>query len=404
MNLTSNQQSAKVHLSDWRVGALFMEAGTGKTRVAVEIANSTDADLIVWIGPLRTISPINGLPSVIDEIAKWGGFNAPKTYTGVESIQSSDRIYLDLFARVSSAARPFIIVDESVKIKNADAKRTKKLLELSKLGAFKLILNGTPITRNILDLWAQMEFLSPKIFNMSLAEFKNTFCKYTTITKSMGGRSQYTKEFITGYENIDYLYSLIRHYVFECDLTLAVKQLYNTIPYIIGGEEREKYQSLKEKYLDDETLQWRNNNIFLEMTQKMQHSYCCVEDKFNKLDALFKDIDQSRTIIFCKYIISQEACKVHYPQATVLSYQKEALGLNLQYLCNTIYFDKNWDYGLRVQSGMRTFRTGQEYDCRYWDMTGNVGLESLIDNNISKKVDMVEYFKGKTKQEIYEAL
>jgi hypothetical protein len=33
-------------------------------------------------------------------------------------------------------------------------------------------------------------------------------------------------------------------------------------------------------------------------------------------------------------------------------------------------------------------------------MTGNVGLESLIDKNIEKKIGMVEYFKGKTKEEI----
>ena len=156
--------------------------------------------------------------------------------------------------------------------------------------------------------------------------------------------------------------------------------------------------------LDDEMLQWKDNNIFLEMTQKMQHAYCCTQDKFDKLDELFKSIDQSRTIIFCKYIKSREACELHYPKATVLSYQKSALGLNLQHLCNTVYFDKNWDYGLRTHSVRRTWRTGQEYDCRYWDMTGNVGLEKLIDENIAKKTGMVEYFKGKTKEQVYEVL
>ena len=58
--------------------------------------------------------------------------------------------------------------------------------------------------------------------------------------------------------------------------------------------------------------------------------------------------------------------------ARVLSYQKESLGLNLQQYNNTIYFDKIWDYALRVQAGRRTYRTGQEYDCHYWDLTGDV--------------------------------
>lgn len=404
MNLLTNQSKAKSHLSDWRVGALFMEAGTGKTRVAVELANETDCDLIVWIGPLQTIKPNNGLPSVVNEINKWGGFRCEVIYCGVESISQSDRTYLRLYDRIRTNASTFIIVDESLKIKNATAKRTQRMLELSKMSTYKLILNGTPITRNLLDLKPQMDFLSPLILNMSDAEFKNTFCEYTRVTKYFGGRKGYTKEFITGYENIDYLYSLIRHYVYECDLTLSVKQLYNDISYQLSEEHEKEYTRLKEKYLDDEMLQWKNNNIFLEMTQKMQHTYSCTEDKFEKLEALFKEIDPDRTIIYCKYIDSRVECEKRFPKATVLSYQKESLGLNLQHLCNTVYFDKNWDYALRVQSGRRTFRTGQEYDCRYWDMTGNVGLERLIDANINKKTSMAEYFKGKTKEELYEVL
>lgn len=401
MNLLSSQVEAKAHLLPYKVGALFMDMGTGKTRAAIELVNSVpDIDLVVWVGPLGTIRPKDGLPSVIDEVNKWGGFNSPVVYTGIESMQSSDRIYLNLRSQISEAKNPFIVVDESLKIKNVDAKRTKRLLDLGSFAQYKLILNGTPLSKNLLDLWSQMEFLSPKILNMQLSEFKNTFCAYTKITKSFAGRKQYSKEFITGYENIDYLYSLIRHYVYECDLTLSVKQYYNTIKYTLDEVSKEEYTFLKEKYLDNEMLEWKNNNIFLEMTTKMQHAYCCTESKFEKLDELFKTIDQSKTIIYCKYVTSREECEKRYPESTVLSYQKDALGLNLQHLTNTIYFDKIWDYALRTQAGRRTFRTGQEYDCRYWDFTGNVGLEFLIDKNIEKKVGMVEYFKGKTKEQL----
>lgn len=403
-NALPDQVKAKSHLSDWRVGALFMEPGTGKTRVAVEIANESPCDLIVWIGPLQTIRPKPGISTIIEEINKWGGFASNVIYTGIESLQNSDRIYLNLRDRIINAGNVMIIVDESLKIKNADAKRTKRLLELSNMVTYKLILNGTPITRNLLDLKPQMDFLSTKILNMSDTQFKNTFCKYMKVTKSFGGYKKYSKEFITGYENIDYLYSLIRHYVYECDLSLSVSQLYKNINYTLSASDLDEYTRLKEKYLDDEMLQWKNNNIFLEMTQKMQHVYSCTEDKFEKLELLFKEIDPGQTIIYCKYIDSREACENRFPKATVLSYQKESFGLNMQHLCNTIYFDKNWDYALRVQSGRRTFRTGQEYDCRYWDFTGNVGLEFLIDQNIKKKINMSEYFKGITKKELKEIL
>lgn len=216
--LPKQKQAYKKHLSN-KVGALFMKMGTGKTRVALELANAVpDVDLIVWIGPLSSIKPLDEkTPSIIDEVNKWGGFNAKEvTYVGVESIGQSDRTYLQLYKKIATSWRCFIIVDESIKIKNIDAKRTKRLLELSKMVEYKLILNGEPITRDLLDIWAQFEFLDPEILRMGYAEFKNTFCKYTTITKRFGGYKQYTKEFITGYENIDYLYSLIGEYVYEC--------------------------------------------------------------------------------------------------------------------------------------------------------------------------------------------
>ena len=405
MKLLPQQYDAKSHLQEWKVGALFMEPGTGKTRVACELVNDVDdIDLVVWVGPLRTIRTEAGIPSVMDEVAKWGGFRAPAVYYGVESIGGSDRIYLELRQRILDAKKPFVVVDESLKIKNANAKRTKRLLDIGELCEYKLILNGTPLSRNLLDLWSQMEFLSPKILNMSLTKFKNTFCRYTTITKRIGVLKTYSREFITGYENVDYLYSLIRHYVYECDLHLNIRQNYSDWGYTITEDEMEHYEWLKEQFLSDELLEFRNNNIFLEMTNKMQHCYCCSPDKFATVDIILENVPEDETIIFCKYIDSQEACRKRYPMAAVLSYQKESFGLNLQRYHNTIYFDKIWDYALRIQSGRRTFRTGQEYDCKYYDLTGNVKLEGLIDRNIAKKVSMTEYFKGKTKEELYECL
>lgn len=400
MKLLNNQSEAKTKLLPRKVGALFMKQGSGKTRVAVELVNSVpEVDLVAWIGPLNTIRPKEPVSTIIDEITKWGGFHAPTEFVGIESISQSDRMYLDLHSKIRKARCPFIVVDESLKIKNAEAKRTRRMLDLSEMAEYKLVLNGTPLSRNLLDLKPQMDFLSPRILGMSNAEFKNTFCEYTTVTKRIG-RQQYTKEFITGYENIDHLYALIKHYVYECDLDLRVEQYYSDLNYSIDAEALNQYDYLKRKYLDNETLMWKNKNIFLEMTQKMQHSYCCTPSKFEALDDWFTSHDQERTIIFCKYVKSREACERYFPKATALSYQKHAFGLNMQHLNQTVYFDKIWDWALRNQSINRTFRTGQEQDCYFLDLTGDVGLEALMDRNITTKTSMVEYFKGKTKEEI----
>jgi hypothetical protein len=79
-------------------------------------------DLVVWVGPLRSIKPKDGLPSIIDEINKWGG-NCPNVvYMGIETIQGSDRAYLQLYKQISTAWRCFLIVDESIKMKTLKPK------------------------------------------------------------------------------------------------------------------------------------------------------------------------------------------------------------------------------------------------------------------------------------------
>lgn len=384
---TTQQSEAIQHLHEWRVGALFMEAGTGKTRVAMSLVNSTDCSDVFWVAPLRT------LDNVRREVDKWGGFAMSAHYYGVESLSASDRIYLELLEAVGDATLPFVVVDESLKIKNAEAKRTKRLLEVGKRVSWKLILNGTPVTRNLLDMWPQMEFLSPKILNMSLRQFKNTFTKWTRVTKRDGYR-QYTKEFITGMENVDYLYSLIRHYVYECDLQLNISQKWHTVGYEVGEANREAYSEVKERYLSDEMLEWRNNNIFMAMTTELQMCYATDEAKVEAVKGIFEQgVDPATTIIFCRWVASQQLCRAKFKGCAVLSMQKESLGLNLQQFTTIIYFDKVWDYALYVQSTRRIFRTGQENDCNYYELTGDIGLDSLIDSNIRKKISMSEYLK-----------
>jgi len=157
-------------------------------------------------------------------------------------------------------------------------------------------------------------------------------------------------------------------------------------------EDKSEYYQIKEYYLNEEKLFEMNNQFFMQMTQSMQHSYSLDEGKIKAMDKLVDKLDNDRTLIFCKYIDSREFCEERY-KCKVLSFQKSSLGLNLQDYHNTIYFDKVWDYYLMEQSKSRTYRQGQTKDCNYYNLTGDVGLESLIDSNIEKKIGMSEYFK-----------
>jgi SNF2 family DNA or RNA helicase len=395
------QSEAISRLQSLKVGALFMRPGTGKTRPAVELVNSVYVDRCIWLAPFQSVNPPIEGSGIADEVDRWG-MNCPVEFVGIETLSSSDREYLRLLEMVKRE-RVFLVCDESLKIKNWDAIRTKRIIELSRECEYKLILNGTPISRNLLDLWAQLEFLSPLILRMQQAEYKRTFCETVKITKYKGNRIVNQREFIAGYHNIDYLYSIISPYIYEADLHLDVGEQDIDLEYKLDDDLQAEYNRLKELYLDNEVLMRMNNNIFLEMTQKMQHIYCCAEDKFTIVKKLLTTIDPERTIIFCKFISSQEECRKAFPKCQILSLQANSYSLNLQHYHNTIYWDHTWDWAVVDQSRHRTKRTGQDQPLKFYRLNGPK-LDLLMAKNNEKKQSMLQYLKGKTGAQIKEEI
>lgn len=167
--MNNNQQEAFEKFSKLKVGALFMQMGTGKTRVALELVNYNKVDLLIYVAPFSTLNNIKS------EIIKWG-INCEYILIGYETISSSDNKYLKLLNRIKNSNN-FIVADESIFIKNDNTKRFQRLCELRKFCKYALVLNGTPLTKNEWDLYNQMYFLSPLILDMNKEQFLNTFFK-----------------------------------------------------------------------------------------------------------------------------------------------------------------------------------------------------------------------------------
>lgn len=379
--LTIQQEQAVNKFKNLRVGALFMACGTGKTQTAVKIINSIkDEDLFIYLAPCRTIN------NNLDKELKNSGLEKKPDIIGIESL-ISDKLYLNTLERIKIAHKPILICDESLKIKNISAQRTKKILELSKYAYYKLILNGTPITKNIIDIYTQMEFLSPKILNCTLSQFKRRYCILGQ--KKIGGRI--VKEFVKGEANVEHLFSIIKPYIFQCDLELNVNKKHYYIDYSIDLKSKEEYLRIKEMMMEDIKYS-ENEDIGIKICgyfQKMQHIYSCTEEKFKLVEKYMTE----NTIVFCKFIKSKEELQKRFPNLLVLTYGKDSLGLNLQQYNKIIFFDKTFDYAFVEQSEYRIFRIGQKENCEYYHFTGIIGLETIFDDCINKKITLVECFK-----------
>lgn len=374
--LSVNQKMAIKKLERLRVGALFMEPGTGKTRTALELIKSSKADFVLFIVPFQTKQNLTA------ELKKWN-FNLNYRIEGVESLSNSDKLYLELLAEIKQYKKPFMVVDESLKIKNKSAKRTKRVIKIGKNAYYKLILNGTPISKNILDLYPQMQFLSPKILKMNYMEYWNNFVVSKTVDD---GLKQYTV--VEDNVNIDYLYSVISPYVFEAKLNLEIEENEHEIEYFCY--EPYSYQQIKQEFL--EKIEYMGDIDFLAMSQKMQHSYSLDEGHLEACEDLVSEL-QRKSIIFVKFIDTKKELQRRFPQCKILTYGKGSLGLNLQEYKNVIFYDKTWDYAQLEQAKRRIYRLGQSEDVNYYFLTGNLGLENMIDNSIDKKQSLLHEFK-----------
>lgn len=392
----NNQQAAFEKLSKLKVGALFLEMGTGKTKVALDLIASKahKVDYILWICPCSLKTEIER------ERQKWQP-NLTLDVVGCESIGSSDRIYLQTLEKMQDK-QCFMVVDESLKIKNRETKRTERILKLGEKAEYKLILNGTPVSKNVLDLWTQMQFLSPKILNMSYTQFKNTYCEYY-VRGNLKGRVK--KQY-----NTAHLVSLIQPYIVECKLDIKATKQYHDIKYCMNADEREEYESIKGDYIDRLMSEMRDIDFFA-FSQMLQSHYCKAEQKAKLLEKTINGIDD-KVIVFVKYLksIPDKALKVtgdmnakqrakaiqlfrDSEKVLYITYGCGAYGLNLQFCKNIIFAEHSFDYAQREQAEARIYRMSQEYDCTYYNLWCDVGLEMLIQNSLNKKSNLLDEVK-----------
>lgn len=403
MKLTNQQYNAVNKFKKLKVGALFMEQGTGKTRVALELIRETDADLALFFCPFSTKN------NLLSEIKKWG-IDIDFIVYGYETISSSDTAYLEILDLVEDR-NVFIVADESIFIKNESSKRYRRLLNIAKHSNYRLILNGTPITKDEWDIYNQMNFLSPKIIGMGRDQFLNTFFKKIKYKK----RGQSAREFYKLSEvNIDYLHRLIKPYIFECDFKFDKKVNIENILIPASAGTREIYEFQKNKLLDSLMVgescieQFQNlavacfddENRHKEIARHLKGQIIVFCTLLNEVDNISKEIDcytitgaqnlKERTEIINKFRNDSKPL--------LMTIGTGAYGLNLQF-CNKIAFSSiAFDYGKIDQAKSRIMRLGQERDIEYTYFTSDLGIYTMIQENNQRKLDLKELIIDKIKK------
>lgn len=396
MQLTTSQQEAFKKFSNLKVGALFMKQGTGKTRVALELIKSTDCDFVLFLCPFSTKENLR------TEIDKWG-LDRPFEIVGYETLSSSDKTYLKLLDLKKQYQKLFIVADESVFIKNSDSKRFERILKLRDMSEYRLILNGTPITKNEWDIYNQIEFLSPLIIKMNRLEFLQTFFKKIKYKRAGEKPREFYK---LSTVNIGYLHKLIEPYIFEADLEFDKNIHVKNIEILSSGETDELYEERKQSLLNSLAIGECKVEQFTNL------AVACFDDK-ERHKAIAKQL-KGQIIVFCSllseikhisegidcYVVTgdtapQKRLKIinqfkEDDKPLLMTYGTGAFGLNLQFCHRIAFASLTFDYAKVDQAMSRIKRIGQENDIEYTYFTSNLGIYNMINENITKKQTLKE--------------
>lgn len=394
-SLTPAQASAFDKFSKLRVGALFMKQGTGKTRTAIELCQYNQPDAVIWLAPYSTIDTIN------QQFSQWGQPSPNVRVVGYETLSSSDNTYLDLLAFVDSHRNVMVVADESIFIKNADAKRSQRANVIRARCVWALVLNGTPVTRDLFDLKRQMDFLSPRIVNMSDEQFRATYYKKIVYRKQGQDQHTFYKEFEP---NVDHLRSLVAPYVFEADLAFDDSRTGESWVVEESDEVTEReYKSRKAATL----VEYRTcgGSGILSALSGLNR---VANTSPTRLAAIRDQVQGRRVLVFSHYLhevrelassggfvitgqtTAEERTRIladfeASDQPLFMTVGTGAFGLNLQ-TCSEVHFSSiGFDWGRLQQAKARIRRLGQTEALTYVHHQSEFGISDMIRQNLDRK-------------------
>ena len=250
--------------------ALFMDMGTGKSKVLIDtiamlydkgkidsaliiapkgvyrnwerkeipthLPDHIEANIVVW-SPQKTKKKLAELATLAEPSNKLQIF-----LMNVEALSSSRGV--DFASAFVRCHQTMLAVDESTTIKSRTANRTKNLIKISRNAPYRRILTGSPVTKSPLDLYTQCEFLEHYILgHSSFWTFQNRYAKM--IRKTMGAHSF---NHIVGYQNLEELNGIIEPFSFRVrkeDCLDLPDKVYTQRSVELTKEQRVLYDQMK---------------------------------------------------------------------------------------------------------------------------------------------------------------
>ena len=341
----------------------------------------------------------------------------------------------DVYEALEAYDADLIIADESQRIKAHDAKQSKALHRLGDKARYKLILSGTPVQNEAIDIFSQYRFLDPAVFGLNFYAFRGRYCE-------MGG---FNRKQIVRYRDLDSLikkeHSVAYRVTKEEALDLP-EQTFENRYITLSKAERSLYDKLRrDSYAELEGGGKITATTVLTQMLRLQQftGGFLVEDEAaapklvsrGKLDAL-EDILQDyvlegrkKLVIFARFLAEiheiEKLCdktlkaarkrsvaiygeiKKEERGAIVQRFQADpdvmvfigqidtaGTGITLTAADTCVYYSVNWNFATYDQSKSRIHRIGQHHPCTYIHLVVENTLDATVLTALSKKEDLAK--------------
>jgi len=341
----------------------------------------------------------------------------------------------DIFDRLLAFDADLIIADESQRIKTHDAAQSKAMHQLGDKARYKLILSGTPVQNEAIDIFSQYRFLDPSVFGLNFYSFKNRYCV-------MGGFEQRQ---IIRYRDLDQLIKKehsIAYRVTKGEALDLPEQTFENRYITLSKKERNIYDRLRRDSFAEldggGTITATTVLTKLLRLQQFTGGFLVEDDAARpqlvsrgKLDAL-ADILQDyvvegkkKLVIFARFIpevmeiikLATDMVGKHGMQTVAIygDIKKElrgdivqqfqtdpattvfvgqidtaGTGITLTAADTCVYYSENFNYATYEQSLSRIHRIGQRHPCTYIHLVAEKTVDELILKSLAAKEDLAK--------------
>ena len=404
---------------------LLFEMGCGKTLTAIAVAGAAyemgkiDRALIiaptsvvaVWPKELKEFADFRYTASVLlgDKKHRLKELESLKKYpfkglkVAVINYESTWRE--GIFEALQDYDADLIICDESQRIKTHDAEQSKAIHKLGDQARYKLILSGTPVQNNAMDIFSQYRFLDSSVFGLNFYRFRSRYA-------IMGG---FNRKQVVAYKDLDDLIKKEHSIAFRVTKEEAIdlpEQTFITHSIEMTRKERDLYDRIRiDSYADDSggkpTLVSKSK---LDALADIIQDYVVDGDKKLVIFARFlaevhEIIRMAEKILPAgkKAVAIYGEIKKEDRGEVVRRFQEDpdtvifigqidtaGTGITLTAASTCVYYSKTYNYATYEQSLSRIHRIGQKNHCTYIDLVIEKTVDEMITKALAKKEDIAK--------------